>query len=79
MACGYAKRSCEGGAWEDKVGEKAMRILKQILQDVSTQDPVQGKWLVSDSGQCTVWTYATSFATGVMVCHDNCVIEDGGW
>ncbi len=79
IACSYAKRGCGGERWDDKVGENAMKMMKHILKRVKEHDPVQGQWSVSKNRECTVWTDASSLATGAMICENGNTIEDCGW
>ena len=77
--CSFAKRLCKGAAWNDKVGCEAMNLLRKILHEVSSSDPVGGKWLVQQRRECTVWCDASSLAIGVVLEESGECIEDGSW
>ena len=69
----------DGERWDEFVGVTAMSLLQDILRKVSENDPVQGKWPVSQNEICTLWTDASSLALGVVLEEDGDKIEDAAW
>ena len=81
IACSYIKRCSQGTSWEDPIGEKAEKMLKQVLDRVSEgEDPVGGIWNVCFSNKLVrVYCDASSIATGCLLEVDGEVVEDCAW
>lgn len=79
IACSYLKRLAEGHSWEDDVGELSLKILKEMLIEVSKCDPVYGKWYVQNSESGVVWCDASSIAIGIILEIEGNMVEDAAW
>lgn len=79
IACSYIKRRAEGTRWDDFVGEHAMRMMKETLEEVRRADPVRGSWHVPRRDNGVVWCDASSIALGVLLEIDGCAVEDAAW
>ena len=80
VACSYSKRHCQGQRWDNGVGEKAMMILRKILERVQRDDPVRGCWMVPpDALEGIVWCDASSVAYSVVLEIGGEIVEDAAW
>ena len=79
VACSFVKRESEGERWEDWVGEKAQKMIGEVLQRVRKEDPVKGHWRVDDTTVGRVWCDASSIALGVALEIGGKVVEDMAW
>ena len=78
VACSYIKRSSEGSHWEDDVGETARTMLKDLLADVASSDPVGGRWdAMAKEGK--IWCDASSLAVGCALEINGSIVEDASW
>lgn len=78
VACSFVKRVSEGSRWDDDIGPRAQTLLSEILQNVNENDPVGGRWAVSNSS-CRLWCDASSIAIGCAVEVNGEIIEDSSW
>ena len=46
VACSFVKRESDGERWEDWIGERAQRLIGEVLRRVRDDDPVRGVWAV---------------------------------
>ena len=81
VAASYLKRratTCTDG-WDDEITEPELqRMVKEVLQHVTTSDPARGRWDVTgDEG--VVWVDASSLAIGAVLEVEGCVVEDASW
>lgn len=68
IACSYVKRRAEGVKWEDKVGERSVTMMQDIVERVKKEDPVRGSWYVPKWEKGVIWCDASSsIATGVVL------------
>ena len=79
VACSYVKRRAEGVRWDDKVGQDAIEMMKDIVERVHREDPVKGRWYAPKSDMGVMWCDASSIATGVMLEIDGVEVEDAAW
>ena len=47
VACSFIKRISKGQRWDDDVGDVARGMLKELLGELETSDPVGGRWAVA--------------------------------
>ncbi len=76
VACSFVKRESEGKLRDDCVGERALSMIKEVLNRVRCNDPVHGRWRVRETTAGRVWCDASNLALGVAVEIDGCVVED---
>ena len=79
VACSYVKRRAEGVKWEDKVGQETVKMMREIVERVRRDDPVNGRWYAPKSEKGVVWCDASSIAIGVVLEIDNVEVEDAAW
>lgn len=79
VACSYLKRTCEGSAWDDDIGEEARQRLDDIIERLQQNDPVRGRWKVPPNKSARVWCDASSLAVGALLEIDGDVVEDMAW
>ena len=56
-----------------------MRKIKEVVEEVRTNDPVSGEWHVPKTDVGTVWTDASDLALGVVLEVGGTLAEDGTW
>ena len=79
IACSYMKRQAEGAKWEDDVGPVVTQYVREVIDRVQKEDPVQGVWKVPQTEGGRVWCDASSIGMGVVVEIGGSVIEDAAW
>ena len=79
VASSYAKRHAEGVKWGDDIGEAARERVREIVEEVRTNDPVKGEWQVPQTTSGTVWCDASSLAIGVVLEMNGVEVEDAAW
>ena len=79
VACSYVKRVADGKCWDDVVGERAIKMMQEILESVKREDPVKGEWYVPRTEAGVVWCDASSIATGVLLEIGGSPVEDAAW
>lgn len=79
VACSYIKRNAEGTCWDDDVGEHAMIMIKEVMEQVKKADPVRGRWSVNTETGGSVWCDASSIAVGVLLEIGSEAVEDASW
>lgn len=52
---------------------------RELLQRMSSDDHVHGKWVVLDGQDCTVWGDASNVATGVCLDKGGEIVKDASW
>ena len=77
--CSYLKRLGCDGAWDEPVSDAVRALASDLLKRAQGADPVRGRWAVNPAGSVTVWTDASSLATGVVLEVDGEVVEDASW
>jgi ribonuclease HI len=78
-ACSFVKRKTNGLKWNDNVDQETASMLKCLLAEVKTNDPVKGRWLVPDVRHGRVWCDASSLAIGVGLEVGGNMVEDASW
>ncbi|XP_029643257.1 uncharacterized protein LOC115217646 [Octopus sinensis] len=78
-ACSFIKRRAEGVKWNDKVGERTIDMMQEVLVRVRAEDPVRGSWYVPKSKSGIVWCDASSIAIGVVLEVGGVTVEDAAW
>ena len=74
------KRHSDGFKLGDWIGERVVKLLKDVLAEVGRCDPVGGSWFVYP--QChvgIVWCDANLIGLGVVLQMDGVVVEDAAW
>lgn len=79
IACSFVKRQTEGNRWDDYAGDKACRLLREVVMQVQSEDPVRGVWKVPKETRGVVWCDASDLALGAMVEIGGVVVEDAAW
>ena len=79
VACSFVKRHADGQKWTDYVGDRASKMLQEVVERVRENDPVKGKWQVPKSDKGKVWCDASDLALGVVVEIGDAVVEDAAW
>ncbi len=79
VACSYAKRHAEGVKWGDDIGEAARERVREMVEEVRTDDPVRGERQVPQTESGTVWCDASSLAIGVALEMSGVEVEDAAW
>ena len=79
VSCSYVKRRAQGARWEDYIGDYAFKMMHEIVERVSADDPVRGVWKVPNTGKGRVWCDASDLALGVLLEIDGFEVEDGAW
>ena len=79
VSCSYVKRRAEGVRWDDYIGDRALSMIKEVMQAVKVEDPVRGMWRVIKTDIGRVWCDASDLAMGVVVEIDGTVVEDASW
>ncbi len=79
VVCSYIKRAAGSGGWDELVSSDVVKVLAEVINRVKVDDPVRGKWSVTQSRKGRVWCDASSLALGVCVEIDGNVVEDGTW
>ena len=79
VASSFVKRNAEGMGWEDRIGERALGMIRDIVKRVKEEDPVRGRWYVPATKQGVLWCDASSIATGVLLEMGNAPVEDAAW
>ena len=79
VACSFLKRVCEGTKWDEYAGDRACKLLRDLLIKLQYDDPVGGVWYASPNGKVEVWCDASSIAYGVSLYVDDNLIEDAAW
>ena len=79
VACSYIKRHAGGSAWDDKIGNRPLAWIKEVVKRVQSSDPVQGVWFVPADRPGRVWCDASSLAIGVALDIDGQTVEDACW
>ena len=79
VACSFVKRESDGGKWEDWIGERAQRMIREVLKRVRDDDPVRGIWAVGIRSDGRVWCDASSLALGAVLEIGDKVVEDMAW
>ena len=79
VACSYVKRESAGERWEEWIGEKAQRMLAEVIRRVQEEDPVKGFFRVEDATAGRVWCDASSLALGVVMEIGGKIVEDMSW
>lgn len=78
-ACSFVKRLASDGAWDSPAPEVALRRLRETLERVRVNDPVQGEWLVGSDKRGRVWCDASSIALGAALEINEVIVEDAAW
>ncbi|GFS13393.1 hypothetical protein ElyMa_003135600 [Elysia marginata] len=78
-ACSYVKRQAEGRRWDDYTGEKACRMLREMLDQVHRDHPVKGKWRAPMTTKGVILVDASDLALRVQVEIDGVPVEDAAW
>ncbi|GAB1602697.1 hypothetical protein Ahia01_000549600 [Argonauta hians] len=79
VACSYIKRTAGGTGWADKVGQRTVQQMAEVLDRVEREDPVRGQWHVPRSSEGVVWCDASSLALGVVLEIGGVEVEDAAW
>jgi transposase InsO family protein len=78
-ACSYIKRLTNETGWDETIATHVRSLAQELLDRVSKQDPVKGKWNVDSNGEGVVWCDASSMAIGCCLTVDDQVVEDAAW
>ncbi|XP_029636193.1 uncharacterized protein LOC115211658 [Octopus sinensis] len=78
-ACSFIKRRAEGVKWNDRVWEKTIDMIQEVLVRVGAENPVRGSWYVPKSKSGIVWCDASSIAIGVVLEVGGVMVEDAAW
>lgn len=78
-AVSFVKRMTNDVDWKDFIDENVLKILKEILQRIETDDPVKGFWEAPKSSKGTLWCDASSLALGTVLEIEGKIVEDGSW
>ena len=79
LACSYVKRISSGIDWKEKVDEKTVAMMQEILAEIKKEDLVIGTWHISETKTGLVWCDASSIATGVIMEIGGLIAEDAAW
>ena len=82
VACAYMQRCTakDGVKWDEFVSESTMQKLMDIEDRLRREgDPAHGRWVVKMGAKATIWTDASSIATGVALSYDDDIVEDAAW
>ena len=79
VACSFVKRIADGRSWDDPVGDKCLKVLREIRERLRTEDPVKGDWTVPNSSRGTVWCDASSLAVAAILEVEGVEVEDRAW
>lgn len=78
-ACGVLKRMVNDLSWDEQIDDRMKNCIDELMSRVMTDDPVRGKWNVSDRRDGKVWCDASSLAIGVVLEIDGNTVEDACW
>lgn len=79
VSCGYLKRLCSEGNWDEKVNDDVETLVNDVMSRLSKDDPVKGVWEVNPCDEAKIWCDASNLAIGVVIEVNNVVIEDAAW
>ena len=79
MACSFIKRQTGSDSWEGLVTKEVMGMIREVIARVKEEDPVKGKWHVSNAEEGVVWCDASSLALGVVLEIGGVTVEDAAW
>ena len=77
--CSFLKHLGSSGSWDSPVEESVIKLMRELLRRTRLEDPVKGVWQVSQHGEVTVWTDASSIGLGVALEVDGSIVEDASW
>ena len=77
--CSFLKRLGSSGSWDSPVEESVIKLMRELLRRTCLEDPVKGVSQVSQHGEVTVWTDASSLGLGVALEVDGSIVEDASW
>ena len=77
--CSFLKCLGSSGSWDSPVEESVIKLMRELLRRTRLEDPVRGVWQVSQHGEVTVWTDASSLGLGVALEVDGSILEDVSW
>ena len=77
--CSFLKCLGSSGSWDSPVEESVIKLMRELLRRTRLEDPVRGVWQVSQHGEVTVWTDASSLGLGVALEVDGSIVEDASW
>ena len=77
--CSYIKRKINDLGWEDSVNTEIVEQMHDLARIAERNDPVKGKWQVTNLNECTLWCDASSLALGIVIETDGVIIEDSSW
>ena len=79
VACSVVKRYINGIKWDETVSGGAITVMKRMVKEVKTNDPVDGLWYVQKRKEGRVWCDASKVALGVALEIEASVVEDAAW
>ena len=77
--CSFLKRLGSSGSWDSPVEESVIKLMRELLRRTRLEDPVRRVWQVSQHGEVTVWTDASSLGSGVALEVNGSIVEDASW
>ena len=77
--CSFLKHLGSSGSWDSPVEESVIKLMRELLRKTRLEDPVRGVWQVSQHGEVTMWTDASSLGLGVALEVDGSIVEDVSW
>ena len=82
VACAFIQRCTakDGVGWDENISKSTHEKLLEINESLKTWgDPCKGRWIVNKDSKTTVWTDASSIATGVALQMGEDIVEDASW
>ena len=55
VTCNYIKWHVGGSTWENKIGNRSLAWIKEVVKRVQISDPVQGVWFAPAHRPGHVW------------------------
>lgn len=77
LVSGWLKRRARVN-WSEKVGEKMMVMMQEVLEGVQAQEKARGGWHVSDTKKGVVWRNTSNIALRVIL-EIGVEVEDAIW
>lgn len=79
VAYSYVKRKAEGANWGEKMGERSVKMMKEILERVTKEDPVRRHWYVPRLKSGIIWCDTSSISMGVILEIGGVEVKDAAW
>jgi transposase InsO family protein len=78
-ACSFLKRQANDVGWDEEIPQRVRTLAGEMLDRISQQDPVTGRWDVRRASDGVVWCDASSLAIGCCLEVDGYIVEDSTW